>query len=336
MKTLFFLIILIISSATVFSMESKIVVSKKSTATFKTIQDAINSIKNDKEKTIIFIENGIYNEKIFIKKSNIQFIGENKNNTIIQQSISREIWRCNNETDWGVATINVDSCENILFKNLTIKNNYGFENKNAFKEKCFLDSNKVKLFSPNGHQMAFRSFFATKLKFKNCVFISNGGDTMSPWNLENGMFYFNECYFEGGVDLFCPRGFSFAENCIFNATSGTAIIWHDGSNNKDFKSVFKNCSFKGMDSFNLGRFHKESQFYLINCTFAKNMTNKDIFKVQTNNIFNWGRRVYYYNCSKAGSKYNFYNNNIAASKKEIYKTFENPYWVFNQKWNPYL
>ncbi|MCX8472180.1 MAG: pectinesterase family protein [Sediminibacterium sp.] len=314
--------------------ENKIIVSKDSNAHFHSIQDAINSIYNDHILTIIYIKNGVYDEKIFIKKNNIHFISQSLEKTIIQQAISREIWRCNNESDWGGATINVDSCSNLTFENITVKNNYGLENTKTINGYCLLDSNKPKKFTPYAHQMAFRSFNATKLKFKKCNFISAGGDTMSPWNLENGMFYFDNCYFEGMVDLFCPRGNSFAINCTFNAIGGSAILWHDGSNNESFKTVIYKCNFKGIDSFNLGRYHKESQFYLINCNFANNMANKDIYKVLTNNFFNWGRRVYFFNCNKRGQQFDFYKNNITYSAKKLKSTILNPYWVFNQQWHP--
>ncbi|MBK8043616.1 MAG: hypothetical protein IPK21_13740 [Haliscomenobacter sp.] len=55
-----------------------------------------------------------------------------------------------------------------------------------------------------------------------------GGDTVSPWDVENGMYYFNDCTMEGGVDFYCPRGWAYAENCRFICHNREAAIWHDG------------------------------------------------------------------------------------------------------------
>ena len=94
---------------------------------------------------------------------------------------------------------------------------------------------------------------------------------MSPWEVNNGMWYFKDCIMEGGVDFYCPRGWAWAENCEFIAHSGSAAIWHDGSAYERFKNSLVNCRFKGYDGFMLGTLSRDAQFYLINCVFAKNM-----------------------------------------------------------------
>lgn len=52
----------------------------------------------------------------------------------------------------------------------------------------------------------------------------------------------------------------------------------------------------------LGRYHRDAQFYLANCTFSKNMADSDIYFVRGNQI-QWGRRVYFYNCHHTGDDY---------------------------------
>jgi pectinesterase len=302
---------------------------------FKTIQAAIDNIPLGRHSFItIQIEAGIYNEKLLIKKSAFELIGAGIDKTIISQSIARDAWRCDHEDDWGVATVNLDSCSMINFKNLTIENRYGFENKEPIKIPCTLDSAPFKLVQPSGHQMAFRSFNATKLKFINCHFKAFGGDTMSPWNTTDGMFYFKDCLLEGGVDFYCPRGWAYAESCTFISNTGTAAIWHDGSLHEDAKSVLVNCNFKGFDGFNLGRFHRDAQFYLINCHYASNMSNTDIYQVKTSNTLSWPRRVYYFNDAPSENK--FYKNNLHEAKGQPDVLNINANWVFNERWNPLL
>ena len=146
------------------------------------------------------------------------------------------------------------------------------------------------------------------------------------------MWYFRDCIMEGGVDFYCPRGWAWAENCEFISHSGTAAIWHDGSGNKDSKTVLLNCRFSGFDGFQLGRYHKEAQFYLLNCHFAKNMRDQAIYRVPTNNSIQWGERIYYYNCHRdGGNDYTWYNNNLPETIKPADITVS---WVFGTRWNP--
>jgi pectinesterase len=175
---------------------------------------------------------------------------------------------------------------------------------------------------------------ATRLKAINVHFRSFAGDTVSPWNTENGMFYFKDCVIEGGVDFYCPRGWAYAENCTFIANTGQASIWHDGSRYQDSRTVLKNCSFKGFDGFNLGRYHRDAQFYLINCTFAKNMADKDIYLVRTTNVIKWGRRVYYFNCHRQGGDYTWHKDNLSPANGAPKPGDINVAWVFKNKWNP--
>lgn len=314
-----------------------LIVSKSDPSTFHSIQAAINSISEASTFPItIFIKKGIYKEKIYIKKSHLVFKGENREEVIIEQTIARDEWRCTNASDWGVATVNIDSCSDIQFENITVINNYGKQNLSDRTVSCLNDSTGKKIIRSNSHQMAVRSFAATRLQFMHCRFVAYGGDTMSPWNTNDGMFYFKDCIMEGGVDLFCPRGWSLAENCLFIANTGPAIIWHDGSVHESSKTVLKNCRFEGYDGFKLGRYHRDAQFYLINCSFAANMANEDIYLVPTSNTVLWGRRVYYYNCKKDGQQFGWYANNTQTSKENISPDRIDASWVFENKWNPVI
>jgi pectinesterase len=317
--------------------EKKIIVDINGKGDFVSLQAALNTLSDSAAKPrTILIKNGIYKEKIFITKHNLILEGENRDKTIITYDIARDEWRCDHRDDWGVATFNL-AANDLTLKNLTIANDYGFNFKDPRTIECASDTpSHKKTITNGGHQMALRTRdnSTTRLKAINCRFRAYAGDTVSPWNLKDGMFYFKDCMMEGGVDFYCPRGWAYAEGCTFFANTGPASIWHDGSGNADFKTVLKNCSFKGFDGFNLGRYHKDAQFYLINCTFAKNMADKDIYLVATNNILQWGRRVYYYNCHKEGGDYTWHKDNLASAKGSPKAADINAAWTFNSKWNP--
>ena len=311
--------------------QKKIVVDINGGGDFKTIQEAINSLEvSSNTPRTIRIRKGTYKEKLFIEKSNIVFEGEDKEKTIITAAIARDEWRCEHKDDWGVATMNVRA-NDITLANLTIVNSFGFDFKEEKIIDCPLDSvNKQKTIGKNGHQMALRAMNCTRLKAVNCHFRSLAGDTVSPWETENGMWYFKDCVMEGGVDFYCPRGWAWAENCEFITHGGQAAIWHDGSGNQDSKTVLVNCSFKGYDGFMLGRYHRDAQFYLINCVFADNMKDSAIYRVPTTNVIQWGHRVYYYNCHRKAGDYKWFADNI--NKEMVSKI--NVKWVFGNRWKP--
>ncbi len=329
------LLALIFTSTASFK-EKEIVVAKDGSGDFKTIQEAINSLPAAAStQRIICIKKGVYNEKIFIEKNFITLKGEDKDVTKIIISEARDIFRCSHSDDWGVAVINIKGSD-IDIENLSFINEYGFNAKEDITIPCANDSvTKEKKVKKDGHQMVLRSFNTTRLFVKNCIFRSLGGDPVSPWNGEDGMFYFKDCIIEGGVDLYCPRGWSLADNCQFICHSKEAAIWHDGSKNQQSKTVFFNCKFSGDDGFKLGRYHRDAQFYLLDCRFAKNMADADIYQKAANppNVIQWGKRVYYYNCHRDGGDYEWHKNNLPAV---IGINDITAGWVYDYKWKPVL
>ena len=330
MKKVLFIVVAVVLTQLLLA-QKKIVVDPNGGGDFKTIQEAINSLEaSSNTPRTIQIRKGTYKEKLFIEKSNIIFEGEDKEKTIITAAIARDEWRCEHKDDWGVATMNVRA-NDITLANLTIVNSFGFDFKEEKIIDCPLDSvNKQKTIGKNGHQMALRAMYCTRLKAVNCHFRSLAGDTVSPWETENGMWYFKDCVMEGGVDFYCPRGWAWAENCEFITHGGPAAIWHDGSGNQDSKTVLVNCFFKGYDGFMLGRYHRDAQFYLINCVFADNMRDSAIYRVPTNNVIQWGHRVYYYNNHRKAGDYKWFADNI---NKELANKI-NVNWVFGNRWKP--
>ena len=326
------MIILLIAFSS--SAQQKIVVDAEGKGNFKTIQEAINSLPDSSVAPhTILIKKGIYKEKIFITKHNIILEGEDRDKTVITQDIARDEWRCDHPDDWGVATMNING-NDITLRNLTIANDYGFNVKESKVVDCAADSaTHKKTITNGGHQMALRTIKATRLKAINCHFRAFAGDTVSPWNTLDGMFYFKDCIMEGGVDFYCPRGWAWAENCTFYANTGPASIWHDGSGDPDQKTILKNCLFDGYPGFKLGRYHREAQFYIVDCSFSKNMADTFIYHVPTTTI-KWGERVYYYNNHrKGGNDFNWYANKLPAGLSANDITIN---WLFKNKWNPLL
>jgi pectinesterase len=318
------------------SQRSPIIVDVSGKGDFTSIQAAVNSIKDTTAAypRTVRIMPGTYHEKIFISKHHMVLEGTDRDKTIITQDIARDEWRCDHPDDWGVATVNLNG-NDITLKNLTIANDYGFNQKSPRTVNCASDTvTGKKIITSGGHQMALRTMGTTRMRAINCVFRAYAGDTVSPWNVNDGMFYFKDCKMEGGVDFYCPRGWAWAENCSFYANTGPASIWHDGSAHEDSKTVLKNCSFDGYEGFKLGRYHRDAQFYLIGCHFSKSMADTNIYLVPTTNTIQWGKRVYYYDCHRDGGDYAWMMDNIATAKGSPSPSGINTAWLFGNKWNP--
>lgn len=324
-----------------------LVVAADGSGDFKTIQSAIESLPDSsKQQRIIFIKQGIYREKIFIAKSNIRLKGEKNphfgkdwktlqtaqnavtegGGVLIIFSEAREIFRCNHPDDWGAATMNIRA-NDIQLENLLIVNDFGFAAKG---DSTFICNGKAKVTRPNGHQFALRCMPTTqRLTVKNCNFHALGGDTVSPWDVDNGTFQFFDCTMEGDVDFYCPRGWAYAEHCFFICHNRNAAIWHDGTGNEDAKTVLKNCKFVGDKGFKLGRFHRDAQFYLIDCTFSSDMADAEIYQVRKDTNLVWGKRVFYYNCHGEKQDFAWHQNNI---DKKLAKKI-NRDWTLKSRWS---
>ncbi|RYY87952.1 MAG: pectinesterase [Chitinophagaceae bacterium] len=326
---------LLIAGTSCTAQHRSITVAASGKADFHTIQDAINSLPDSSATPrVIRIAKGVYKEKLFISKHNIVLQGEEREGTIITQDIARDEWRCAHPDDWGVATLNLNG-NDITLLNLTVANDYGFNQKEPRTVACAADTVKgERIITKEGHQMALRSMKTTRLRAINCRFRAWAGDTVSPWNLENGMFYFKDCLMEGGVDFYCPRGWAWAENCSFFTNTGSAAIWHDGSGKETFKTVLKNCTFDGFEGFKLGRYHKDAQFYLVDCRFSKHMSDTDIYQVKTSNVLQWGRRVYYSGCHREGGDFAWFADNIKQDGRATNPSDVTVQWLFGDQWNP--
>ncbi len=294
-----------------------IVVAADGSGDYKTITGAINSLPMfNYERIVIFIRNGIYNEKIRIEQNNVTLLGESRDSTIICFSQLRTDWQENKDYT-GPAVINIHA-DDIILENLTVKNT-----------------------QPETGPHAFAVYgTGTRIILANCNIISRGGDTVSLWNYKSGKYYHSGCYFEGSVDFVCPRGWCYIRDSKFYELKETAAIWHAGIEDRNQKLVICNSWFDGVKGFYLGRHHYDAQFFLINCSFSENMADIPIFRVlyeneparNRPNIF--GDRYYYYNCHRKGGDFSWFGNNLHEAENSPAPGDITPGWTFNGEWDP--
>lgn len=323
----------------------QITVAQDGSGDVRTIQEAVNKGVNNQT---IFIKNGTYTEKVYIDslRHDLRLIGQSRASVVLKITQARDIWRCSNPDDYGAGVLNIKG-HDLSFENLTVINDYGLITKQDITIPCTNEAGKTsvstvqkyalpresgekdgeKIVRVDGHQFAVRTMpGATRLRFEHCTFRSGGGDTMSPWDVNAGMYYFNDCEIEGGVDLYCPRGYALAENCTFICHNMSATIWHDGSGEEGAKSVLKNCRFIGDPGYKLGRYHREAQLFLFNCNFDQNMADAPIYQSGDRKLA-WGHRVFYADCHRAGGDFSWHQTNTNVKSADV-----NFSWVFGDKW----
>ncbi|GAA4046740.1 hypothetical protein GCM10022409_36000 [Hymenobacter glaciei] len=318
-----------------------VTVAANGTGQFRTIQEAINSLPDAATKLrTVFIKNGTYREKVYLDgKARLVLKGQSERGVVLTYPQARDMWLCGpgaTAGDWGVATLNLRNSPDITLENLTVINSYGFDATGEVTIDCPSTPTGKKTVSKTGHQMALRTLpGTTRLIVRHCTFRALGGDTVSPWDTEAGAYYFKDCTLEGGVDFYCPRGWAYAENCRFICHSKEAAIWHDGSGSRDSKTVLRNCTFSGDDGFKLGRFHREAQFYLVDCRFAANMADADIYHAASGpGAKQWGRRVYYAGCHRQGGDFAWMKDNLNTAEGAPKPQDLTAAWTFGGRWNP--
>jgi pectinesterase len=279
------------------------------------IQDAIDTLAGSSEPAFILIGDGVFEEKLYITRDNITFVGKGRDKTTIKSTQLRAHWRATHDDDWGAATINLKASD-ITFLQLRVLNDYGI------------------VYGDHSHQFAIRLMEGTRIITEDSAFIAGGADTVSFWNKQDGMYYHRRAYFEGYTDFVCPRGWSYITNSKFFSRGGAAAIWLDGGDVESKKFVIKDSAFDGVENFMLGRRHYDAQFYLINNSYSANMADIPIYRVvyedESRNQPNlWGDRYYFSGSVKKGEPYTWLADNLPLDPAEI-----TPAWTFNGKWDP--
>jgi pectinesterase len=298
-----------------------LIVDAKGSGQFRTIGEALNAIPaGSGSPVIILIRNGLYREKVFIRRSHLNLVGENRDSTRIVYAELREEWnRKNRGSDWGAGVVNIDTgVTDVTIANLTVLNNHGALYGTYRK-----------------HQFAIRGA-GTKIRLLHCNVLSDGGDALSLWDRDDGMYYHADCNFEGWVDYVCPRGWCYiTRSHFFGKNVPSASIWHDGSHDRSQKLVITDSFFDGVSGFPLGRNHLDAQFFLLNCRFSANMADRPFIRPASSpGPWKWGDRHYFFNCHRDGGDYRWFADNLETAEGSPRPAEVTARWTFGGRWDP--
>ena len=303
---------------------------KKQPALFDAVVNAGESIqaaiekapKTPAEPYRILIRNGVYEQKVIIDRPNIVLVGENRDSTIIRmaQLDGKPVVTEYKGKKVGKGIVELlEGADDCVISGMTVYNNYG-----------------TTVDSTTAHQMAIYGR-ATRTIVINSNIWADGNDALSLWAPgANGLYYHADLSLRcAGVDFLCPRGWCYATRCQFYG-DGHAMIWHDGHGDKTKKLVITNSNFDAKRPTQLGRYHRDAQFVLVNCTMTENVADSNIryaYKDKPDPT-EWGLRAYYHNCVRAGGDSGWLKNNLkeAEGSPEPYQITAK--WVFGNRWNP--
>lgn len=264
MKQAFFILLLCLFTQLAFTQARKITVAQNGSGNFKTVQQAINAVKdsNDSE-TIIYIKNGVYKEKLRLpaSKMNVHFIGESVEGTILTYD-DYASKKDNAGKDIGTS----GSASFFIFSSGFTAENITFENSSG----------------PVGQAVAVR-VTGDKAKFVNCRFLGFQ-DTLYTHG-DNSRQYYYKCYIEGTVDFIFGASTALFNNCTINGKRGGYYTAASTSPNKKFGYVFMSCNITGdasANSYYLGRPWKPAaKTVFINCRLSN--------LVKPEGWHNWGK-----------------------------------------------
>jgi pectinesterase len=296
------------------ALDRELVVAADGSAPFRSIQAAVDAIPADnRERVVVRIRAGLYNEKVRIDQDRITLRGESREEVVIRYHAPRPEYDRRVDRA-GPGVVNVFG-NDIILEELTIDNSQ--------------TNTGVHAFALYGQP--------DRLILADCNLYSQGGDTVSLWNTAFGRYYHVRCQFRGGVDFVCPRGWCFVRDSEFDSTNGSAILWHDGHMDPDMKFVVADSRFEGPADFRLGRNHYPSQFYLLDCTFAEAMadepirTVKDFGGIADTSAY---ERKYFHNCHREGGDVAWHADNLAAAPGAPAPEEITARWTFGGTWDP--
>lgn len=219
MRSAFIMLIVLLTTQCISAQQTMITVDASGAGNFKTIQEAVNSIRDLSQQQVkIYIKNGIYHEKIVVPswKTNIALVGESRDSTIItNDDFSGKPRPEGKHSTFTSYTVLVQG-NDFSAENLTIQNTAG----------------RV------GQAVALH-IEGDRGIIKNCKLLGNQ-DTLYAGK-ENSRQYYENCYIEGTTDFIFGEATVVFQNCTIKSMSNSFITAAATSPRQPFGFVLINC-----------------------------------------------------------------------------------------------
>ena len=225
-----------------------IVVDRAGKGHFRTVQQAIDSVRafNPAGTVTILIKKGFYKEKLEIPSylTNVKLVGEDRDNTIINYDDHANI---NKMGTFRTYTLKITG-NDITLENLTIENSA----------------------AQLGQAVALH-VEGDRVTFRNCRFLGNQ-DTIYAGR-EGSRQLFENCYIEGTTDFIFGPSTAWFENCQIHCKRNSYITAANTPQNIEYGFIFNKCKItlaNGVTEMYLGRpWRAYSMTVFMNCDMPK-------------------------------------------------------------------
>lgn len=238
----------IIFSVSAQTSPNTIIVDRNGTGHFRTVQQAIDSVRafNPAGTVTIFIKKGFYKEKLIIPTHvcNLHIVGEDRDKTILNYDDHANI---NKMGTFKTFTLKI-SGNDIVMENLTVENSA----------------------AQMGQAVALH-VEGDRITFRNCRFLGNQ-DTIYAGR-ENSRQLFENCYIEGTTDFIFGPSTAWFEACTIHCKRNSYITAANTPQTINYGFIFNNCTITLADSVSamyLGRpWRAYSMTVFMNCNLPK-------------------------------------------------------------------
>ena len=238
---------------------SSLTVSQDGTGNYKTIQEAINAVRDLSQLQVrIFIKNGVYHEKLVVPswKTRITLVGESRDSTIITgNNYSGENYPGGKDpygkdkfTTYTSYTLLVQG-DDFVAENLTIRNTAG----------------RV------GQAVALH-IEGDRAIIKNCNLLGNQ-DTLYTATSSSRQYY-QDCYIEGTTDFIFGEATCVFQRCTIKSLTNSYVTAAGTSSRQKFGYVFFDCELiaDSASKVFLGRpWRPYAKTVFINCSLGKHI-----------------------------------------------------------------
>ncbi|MGN6419855.1 MAG: pectinesterase family protein [Pseudobacter sp.] len=227
---------IILLMAQIAAAQKKLVVATDGSGKYRSVQAALDAVpSHNKEKTIIYVKNGIYKERIVVdaSKSNITLRGEDKQKTILTFDNHAGTRLENGDTlnTWTCASFFVYA-DDFTAENISFQNNAGF------------NAGQAVALRVEGNRAAFRN--CRMLGFQDVLFLSGSGVKH----------YFRDCYIEGTTDFIFGAATAVFKDCAIHSKKNSHVTAASTNSIIPYGFVFFNCkltSDSAVNKVSLGR-----------------------------------------------------------------------------------
>lgn len=228
-----------------------IIVSKTNPDAFSSLQEAVLSIDDSHtDKIRILVEPGIYEEKVFIRKENIEIVGSGRENTIFRYGDGARKLRPDGDGEYGTfnTAVILFAGKDITVRNLTVESTAGpgdvagqalaiyvAADRCSFYHCAFLGWQDTVFTGLTGSKPMYPDFF-----------------TESNVNIvhKTARNYFYDCFISGDVDFIFGPNVAYYDNCeIFSrkrqSESHSYITAANTPIDQEYGLVFSECKLTG-------------------------------------------------------------------------------------------